>query len=102
MEFKFKVTIESIKGDKQIAEFARESNVHPQQITQWKKELLDNGLELFLARTERDIKMVEKERDFLYRTIGHQQVRIDWLKKFFGSTTFLETRNDTCRITYKH
>lgn len=83
-EFKFKVAIEAIKGDKQIAELAKEFNVHPQQITQWKKELLDKGPELFSARTERDIKKIEKERDSLYHTIGHQQVRIDWLKKTLG------------------
>jgi len=83
-EFKFKVAIEAIKGEKQIAELAAEFNVHPQQITQWKKELLEKGPELFSARSETDIKKVEKERDGLYRTIGHQQVRIDWLKKTLG------------------
>ena len=40
-EFKFKVAIEAIKGQKQIAEIAEEYKVHPNQITQWKKELRD-------------------------------------------------------------
>jgi transposase-like protein len=83
-EFKFKVAIEAIKGEKQIAELASEFNVHPQQITQWKKELLEKGPGLFSTRTESDIKKIEKERDDLFRTIGHQQVRIDWLKKTLG------------------
>lgn len=76
-EFKSKVVIEAIKGEKQIAELTKEFNVDPQQITQWKKELLAKGPEVFSTRAERDIKKIEKERDSLYRTIGHQQVRID-------------------------
>ncbi len=83
-EFKFKVAIEAIKGEKQLSELATEFGVHPQQITQWKKELLDNGPELFSTKAESDIKKIEKERDQLYRTIGHLQVRIDWLKKTLG------------------
>jgi transposase-like protein len=83
-DFKFKVAIEAIKGEKQIAELASEYGVHPQQITQWKKELLDNGPEIFSTRGETDLKRTEKERDELFKTIGHQQVRIDWLKKKLG------------------
>jgi len=83
-EFKFKVAIEAIKGEKQIAELAAEFGVHPQQITQWKKELLDNGPELFSSKTESDVRKIEKEQEQLYKTIGHQQVRIDWLKKKLG------------------
>ncbi len=83
-EFKFKVAIEAIKGEKQIAELAAEFRVHPQQISEWKKELLDKGPELFSTKAESNIKKIEKERDQLYRTIGHLQVRIDWLKKTLG------------------
>ncbi len=83
-DFKFKVALEAIKGEKQIAELASEFSVHPQQITQWKKELLDNGPEIFSTKSESSTKRVEKERDELFKTIGHQQVRIDWLKKKLG------------------
>lgn len=83
-EFKFKVAIEAIKGEKQIAELAAEYNVHPNQITTWKKELLDKGPALFASVGESDEKRIERERDELFKTIGHQQVRIDWLKKTLG------------------
>jgi transposase-like protein len=33
-EFKFKIALEAIKGDKQIAEIAKDHDIHPQQITQ--------------------------------------------------------------------
>ena len=83
-EFKFKIALEAIKGEKQISELASEYEVHPQQITAWKKELLDNGAELFSSKSELSVKKIEKERDELFKTIGHQQVRIDWLKKKLG------------------
>lgn len=83
-DFKFKVAIEAIKGEKQIAEIAAGYGVHPQQITQWKRELLEKGPEVFSTKAESDIKKVEREREALYKTIGHQQVRIDWLKKTLG------------------
>jgi len=83
-DFKFKVAIEAIKGEKQIAELAAEYDVHPQQITTWKKELLDKGPGLFAAAKESNAKQIEKQQEQLYKTIGHQQVRIDWLKKTLG------------------
>ncbi len=83
-EFKFKVALEAIKGEKQIAELASEFGVHPQQITQWKKDLLESGPEIFSTKSESSVKRIEKERDELFKTIGHQQVRIDWLKKKLG------------------
>jgi putative transposase len=83
-EFKFKVAIEAIKGDKQIAELAAEYNIHPNQISTWKKELLEKGPGVFASSVEADAKRIERERDELYKTIGHQQVRVDWLKKKLG------------------
>lgn len=83
-EFKFKIALEAIKGEKTIAELASENQIHPQQITAWKNELLEKGADIFASAKESNLKQVEKERDQLYKTIGHQQVRIDWLKKTLG------------------
>ena len=83
-EFKFKIAIEALKGDKQMAELAAKYNLHPNQITTWKKELLEKGASVFAGSGESDAKRLEKERDELYKTIGHQQVRVDWLKKKLG------------------
>jgi transposase-like protein len=85
-EFKFKIALEAIKGDKQVAEIAQDNNIHPQQITQWKKELLDNGAEIFSGKRDSEAGSIEKERDEYFRTIGQQQIRIDFLKKKLGIT----------------
>jgi transposase-like protein len=83
-ELKFKVALEAIRGEKQLAQIAEEYHVHPQQVTQWKKDLLEKGPELFATRVERDEKRLELEREELYKTIGHQQVVISWFKKKLG------------------
>jgi len=83
-ELKFKVALEAIRGEKQLAQIAEEYQVHPQQVTQWKKELLEKGPELFATHAERDGKRLEAEREELFKTIGHQQVVIAWFKKKLG------------------
>ena len=83
-ELKFKVALEAVRGEKQLAQIAEEYHVHPQQVTQWKKELLEKGPELFASRVEQDEKRLESEREELYKTIGHQQVIICWFKKKLG------------------
>jgi transposase len=42
-QFKAKVALAVIKGDKTLAELSSEFDVHPNQITQWKQQLLDNA-----------------------------------------------------------
>ena len=48
-QFKAKVALTAVKGDKTITELASEYEVHPNQITQWKKQLLQSLPEFFLA-----------------------------------------------------
>lgn len=83
-QLKFSVAVEALKGQKQISELAVEYGVHPRQITEWKRRLLEHGAELFASAAERDSKRIEEEREALYTTVGHQKVQIDWLKKSLG------------------
>ncbi|MBI1373893.1 MAG: transposase [Phycisphaera sp.] len=52
-EFKAKVALEAIKGHKTVAELAGEHEVHPNQISQWKKPLIESLPEVFGRRRER-------------------------------------------------
>jgi transposase-like protein len=83
-EFKFKVALAAIKGNKQIAEIAEEFKVHPNQVTLWKKELLEKGAEIFAKDDKKEKDDIKTERDFLYQKVGEQTIRIDWLKKNLG------------------
>ncbi len=82
--FKAKVALEALKGNRPLSEIASEFEVHANQITQWKKQLLENSISAFNGKSERTEKDFEKERDNLYRQIGQLQVEIDWLKKKTG------------------
>ena len=47
--FKAKVALTAIKGEKTLAELAQQFDVHPNQITQWKAQLLDGAAGIFGA-----------------------------------------------------
>lgn len=83
-EFKAKVAVEALKGQRTVNELAQEFGVHVSQINRWKKELLESAPEVFGQKKEREAKRMEMEKDQLYRKVGQLQVEIDWLKKKFG------------------
>lgn len=78
---KFKIVLEAIKGEHQITEIAKEYEVHPNQITKWKKTFLENGHSVFSTKKDTRAEELEETQEDLYKKIGYQQVQIDWLKK---------------------
>ncbi len=79
--FKAKVAVAAIKGDRTMAELAREFRVHPYQITKWKKRLLDRASEIFSNGDQGSLRQQEALTDRLYQQIGQLKVELDWLKK---------------------
>ena len=82
-EFKARVAIEALKGEKTIAQISSDYEVHSNMITKWKKQLKENMSEIFVRKNEREPE-AEQKIDNLYKQIGRQQVEIDWLKKKLG------------------
>ena len=79
--FKFKVALEAAKGTKTLGEIASEREVHPNQISQWKRQLLEDGASLFsqnAAQRQREFEKLETE---LYEQIGRLKMELEWLKK---------------------
>ena len=80
-EFKFKVALEAAKGTKTISELASEAGVHPNQISDWKRQLLEDGVRLF----QRNVSGKQREHEALQaelcEQIGRLKMELEWLKK---------------------
>jgi transposase-like protein len=79
--FKAKVALEAVKQTRTLAELSRTFQVHPVQISQWKKQLLDGVESLFGdgRRRERDESLAVQAE--LYEQIGRLNMEVEWLKK---------------------
>ena len=82
--FKAKVALEALKMQATAQELATRYGVHPQQVTQWKRQALDGMEEVFSARRQTDHRAREDERARLFEQIGRLKVELDWLKKKAG------------------
>ena len=80
-QFKARVALEAIKGDKSTNELASLHAVHPTQINEWKKFVLEGLPVLFNDKRTKDGKTDERRIDELYRIIGQRDVELEWLKK---------------------
>ena len=78
---KARIELDAIKGQKTIAELASEYGVHANQISIWKKQLLDAAPTAFSYGKDKDAEQKGVERDHLYKKVGQLQIEVDWLKK---------------------
>jgi len=78
------VALEAVKGEKSLSELASKYEVHPNQIRQWKKQLLDQISDIFVDKRRRKSNDDEKLKEQLYQQIGQLKVENDWLKKKAG------------------
>lgn len=78
---KAKVALSALKGDKTMAELSSEYEIHPNQISKWKKRVLELLPTLFEKRGYQKGQRPEPVMDELYKQIGQLQVENDWLKK---------------------
>ncbi len=80
-QFKFQVALEALKEQKTLSQLAGEYEVHPTQIAQWKKQLLEDGSSLFGQQRVREQHEQSAREAELFEQIGRLKMELEWLKK---------------------
>jgi len=86
--FKAKVTLAAVRGDKTIAEIAQQFEVHPNQVTEWRRQLLERAAEAFGAAPGAppvDVKA-------LHAKIGQLTLECDFLQGALGKAGSLSEK----------
>ena len=80
-EFKSKVAIEALKERLTLAELAKKYELHPNQISLWKQEFIENSAMIFEKKNSGKDTSVEQDAEKLYSKIGRLEMENDFLKK---------------------
>ena len=75
--------MEALKGIKAVHEIAAENEIHPVQVSQWKKELQERMSEIFERKNARSQEDADEQRriELLERKVGQLIIERDWLAK---------------------
>ena len=81
-DFKFKVVLEALKERSTAKELCEKYELHPNQISSWKREFLEKASDVMDSRPARQAQEdFEKEKAKLYAKIGQLQMEVEFLKK---------------------
>jgi len=82
--YKAKIVVEAIKGQQTVNQLASKYGVHPNMITEWKKQALAGLPQVLSDRRGKDEKAEEELKAQLYQQIGQLKMELEWLKKKAG------------------
>ena len=74
---KFQVALDALKGMQTINEIASLNEVHPTQVKQWKKQLQDDGAEVFSEKASKEQEAQAEVEATLYEQIGRLKVELE-------------------------
>ncbi len=86
-EFKARIAMEAARGVKTVGTIADENQLHPVQVSQWKKELLDSMHLVFEKDgkdgkdARQDAEAAERREAHLERKVGQLTIELEWLQK---------------------
>jgi transposase-like protein len=83
-EEKAKLVLEALRGERTLNEIASEHNIHPNQLTKWKNEVIDTLPELFEtenSKIRKQKKQYDQEIEALLKQVGKLSMQLEWAKK---------------------
>ena len=84
-EEKARIALEALREDKTVREIGEKYGVNPNQISTWKRQLLDNAGDVFRTSGGSKQQELERERDEILQELGQQQIEKAFLKKNCGN-----------------
>ena len=79
--FKAKVALEALRGEQTLNQIAMEHEVHPVQVSQWRKVLQEGASGLFERGTKAGDRQRQAQEDEVLRELGRLQLEVAFLKK---------------------
>ena len=80
-EFKAKVALAAIAGEQTVSQICSKFKVQANQVTRWKKELLDNSPSIFSKKHNSALEEKKEEVDILYKQVGKLTVQNEFLRE---------------------
>ena len=81
-EFKARVELEALKGIQTVQQIAKDFDIHPVQVSDWKKAMTDGATGIFGSTREKvETENFDRQRDQLHAKIGQRTVEVDFLRK---------------------
>ena len=81
-EFKARVALEALKGIKTIQQIAKDFDIHPVQVSDWKKAMAEGASGIFGPGCEKGSNEdFERQRDELHAKIGQLTIELDFMRK---------------------
>ena len=83
-DLKARVGLEALKGIEPVHAIAAKYQVHPVQVSQWKKEAAERLSEVFARKGDPDARAAKDREKELFEEIGRLKMELEWLKKKVG------------------